>query len=323
MTLAEGYANLALFYRDANVLTALGSGLDSHGVTYGIPRIQESPSVYVFSYATLPPGVTTEDLVGVSYQDNLTGLNYEVTEALNNIQVLAEAATPGAAPSITGLVPLDTDVPVSSWFVQTYGSNEEDDEDYRARILNYIRGGAIPGSLNSFKTLYQSVLRPGYSRVFPVNLQNSTDMVIYCLNNAMGLLSASEKNRIRDSIITSSPLFITPSLLDPMMIPMTVSVNISGINPKPSYHELVVNVIQSYLKDEIAPLWDRTMGYGHPLTGITVDAGRIRSLVSQIPGILTVSSVSLTIKSATTQRYDLTLTPETTEWVYLSGVTIS
>jgi hypothetical protein len=108
-----------------------------------------------------------------------------------------------------------------------------------------------------------------------------------------------------------------------MMIPMTVSVNISGINPKPSYHELVVNVIQSYLKDEIAPLWDRTMGYGHPLTGITVDAGRIRSLVSQIPGILTVSSVSLTIKSATTQRYDLTLTPETTEWVYLSGVTIS
>lgn len=322
MLLSEAYADLVQFYQDANVLTATGEALDKHGLVYGISRVLETASIYVFSLTNLDAGTTTEDTVGTSYQDSLTGVVYTITSAVNSVQVLAEAQTPGASTSITTLIPLDTEVVVDSWFIQQYGSDLESDDSYRARILNYLRGGAFPGSLPAYKSLYKSVMKPGMSRIYPVDLSVSNDLKVFCLSNAMTLLSANEKASLTSVLMGTGPLMFNPILTNPTIKNMTVVVTGSGMETFTSYNSLIGAVVLKYLKEEIAPAWDRTVGYGIPFDDVTIDAARIKSLLYSIPGINNIVSVTLTVGGVTgLASYDLALSSASCEWVTLSAIT--
>lgn len=170
---AKLYTDLDLVVELSRLTTTTGDALDAKAGEYGITRLAATRAKYLAEFEGVTPQVGERFYYDGAYfvlrQETETGLLYFEAEAAGEDGNDIYAGTP-AVPvnNIEGLI--------SATFGAIYenGSDEEDDESLRNRVIEKISGPAENGNKQHYKTWCESIDGVGRARIFPLWLGENT-----------------------------------------------------------------------------------------------------------------------------------------------------
>lgn len=173
MKIAKLYTDLDLVVELSRLTTTSGSELDAKASEHGLERLAATKAKYRVTFEGTTPDVGERFYYDGAYfllkQDNGNGVYYLEAETAGESGNNIYAGTP-AVPvnNIEGLV--------SATFGAIYenGSDEEDDESLRTRILEKIAGPAQNGNRQQYKTWCEGIDGVGRARIFPLWLGENT-----------------------------------------------------------------------------------------------------------------------------------------------------
>lgn len=183
--ISKNYTDLERVLRITFITTASDEYLDLRASEYGFRRLAATTAKYFFSYTgTRPPS-------GWRFFHNDSGFYFRLMETEEGALYL-EAEQAGTACNYIQngdiAVPVDTVVGMTTANfagVFEYGTDEEDDDSLRNRVLEYISGPARNGNRQHYKTWCESVDGVGCARIEP--LWNGENTVRGILISPLGL----------------------------------------------------------------------------------------------------------------------------------------
>lgn len=168
--IAKLYTDLDRVFQVVFVMTSHGEYLDLRAAEYGLQRNAATPAKYQFIYSGTRPAF------GWRFFHNKSGYYFTLQEDADGTLYL-EAETPGtecnyiqsgdiAVPcrTVQGM----TSAVFGSIYGEGHGTDTEDDEHLRNRILEKIAGPAENGNRQHYKTWCESVDGVGRAVIFPL-----------------------------------------------------------------------------------------------------------------------------------------------------------
>lgn len=210
--IAKLYTDLDHIFSLIFITTAQGEYLDLRGQEFGLTRLGARPAKYLFEYTgTRPP-------VGWRFFHNDSGYYFLLREAQEDGTLYLEAETDGEECNYIQVG--DIAVPVNTVSgmatanfagIYEYGSNAEDDENLRERIMEKIAGPAENGNKQHYKSWCESISGVGLARIEP--LWNGENTVRAILISPLGL-------PVSEGVSEAVQQYI-----DPNGLKMTVTIN--------------------------------------------------------------------------------------------------
>lgn len=178
LEIAKLYTDLDLVIQMTTVRTATGDALDTKAEEYGVYRLQATPAKYLALFDGTIPQVGERFYYDLAYfvlkQDEDTGTYFFEAEVPGEQGNNIYAGTPAVPVNyIEGLI--------SATFGEIYehGSDAEDDESFRERVLEKIAGPAENGNKQHYKTWCESIDGVGRARIVPLwNGENTVKAVL-------------------------------------------------------------------------------------------------------------------------------------------------
>lgn len=211
--IAKLYTDLDRVFKVVFIITATDEYLDLRAAEYGMSRNAATPARYLFLYeGTRPP-------VGWRFFHNNSGYYFTLGEDDDGTLFL-DAETPGTQCNYIQsgdiAVPCNTVQGMTSAtfgpiYEDGYGTDTEDDEHLRNRILEKIAGPAENGNRQHYKTWCESRDGVGRAIIFPL---------WYGQNTVKGVLISPDGLPVADTVVEDVQRYI-----DPADEGMTVEVN--------------------------------------------------------------------------------------------------
>jgi uncharacterized phage protein gp47/JayE len=200
--IAKLYTDLDCVFDLVFIATTHGDYLDLRASEYGLSRQSATPTKYNFTYTGTKPQV------GWRFFHNSSGL-YFVLQAASDGTLYLEAETSGLdCDDIQDgdiAVPVDTVVGMTSANfagIYEYGTDVEDDDSLRMRIMEKIAGPAENGNKQHYKTWCESVTGVGLARIEP--LWNGENTVRAVLISPLGI-------PVQESIVAEVQAYVDPA----------------------------------------------------------------------------------------------------------------
>lgn len=175
---AKLYTDLDLVIELSRLTTTTGEALDAKAGEYGLTRLAATKAKYKATLEGVSPQAGERFYYDGAYftlkKDEETGVAYFEAEVAGESGNTIYSGTP-AVPvnNIDGLV--------SATFGEVYerGSDAEDDESLRSRVIEKIGGPAENGNKQHYKTWCESIDGVGRARIFPLwNGENTVKAVL-------------------------------------------------------------------------------------------------------------------------------------------------
>lgn len=164
---------IARFYTDLDtviVLTQLtttgGEFLDKKASEYGITRLPATKAEYAFSYKGAEPTPGEKFYADSIYFTLCKADDGHLFLRANDAGTAANGIISGtAAIPVNNLPGLNS---ASFGAIESYGTDQEDDESLRARVQGKLSGSSQNGNKQHYKTWCESVAGVGKARIFPL-----------------------------------------------------------------------------------------------------------------------------------------------------------
>lgn len=175
---AKFYTDLDIIAEITTVMTATNDALDTRASEYGITRLAATKAKYHAEFEGVTPKIGERFFYDGAYfqlqQDSKTGVYYFEAEIAGESGNNIYNGTP-AVPvnNIDGLT--------AATFGMIYenGTDKENDESLRARVINKLAGPAENGNRHHYKTWCEGIDGVGRARIFPLwNGENTVKAVL-------------------------------------------------------------------------------------------------------------------------------------------------
>lgn len=200
--IAKLYSDLDRVFEIVFITTATDEYLDLRAMEYGLVRQAATPTKYFFLYTGTRPAV------GWRFFHNDSGYYFTLKEADDGTLYL-EAETAGTQCNYIQsgdiAVPVNTVVGMTSanyGDVYEYGTDTEDDEALRERVMEKVAGPAENGNKQHYKTWCESVSGVGQARIEP--LWNGENTVKAVLISPLGL-------PVSDAVVEAVQQYVDPN----------------------------------------------------------------------------------------------------------------
>lgn len=189
LALADFYTELGNLITLTRVDTAVDEYLDDRGTEFAVERDSATPATYKAVLEGVQPEDGTEFIIGEQYFD----LFYDDDDGTPYFECVEPGVVGNGITEGTEAVPVDTIDGLTAASVGAMieaGVDEQDDEDYRARIQERISGPAENGNKQHYKTWCESVSGVGHAKIIPLWAgPNTVKGIIYDTN---GLPASAE-----------------------------------------------------------------------------------------------------------------------------------
>lgn len=197
LKIAKLYTDIELISRMTTLATVAGEALDAKAYEYGISRLAATNAKY---YAVFE-GATPENGQRFFHDGN-----YFRVQNIKSV-ICLEAEVPGE--SQNDIIPGTPAVPVDNIDLLTYsafgeiyenGTDPEDDESLRKRIIEKLAGPAENGNKQHYKTWCESIDGVGKAKIFPLwNGENTVKAVLIdTTGKPLGAAKVSEVQQLID-----------------------------------------------------------------------------------------------------------------------------
>ena len=200
--IAKLYSDLDRVFETVFITTATDEYLDLRAMEYGLVRQVATPAKYFFFCTGTRPAV------GWRFFHNDSGYYFMLKEA-NDGTLFLESETAGTQCNYIQsgdiAVPVNTVVRMRSanfGDVYEYGTDTEDDESLRERVIEKVAGSAENGNKQHYKTWCESVSGVGQARIEP--LWNGENTVKAVLISPLGL-------PVSDSVVEAVQQYVDPN----------------------------------------------------------------------------------------------------------------
>ena len=219
LELAEAYIKMDIMDDQSYLLTATGSNLDRRVYDYGVSREKATKALMVASFKKYENGVLVD--MDIDYgtrfsaqsNPNLTYIYRQIPKTVNgNVTYvnLLECENAGSGGSnyigaIIPLTPLRDLAEANIVSVDTYGQDEETDDELRARTLDYINNTSFGGNIADYVNKVISMDGVGNVKVFPAwnydetNSHNGSVLVVP-VSSTYDPLSQAAINNIKEEL---------------------------------------------------------------------------------------------------------------------------
>lgn len=170
--IAKLYTDLDLVVELSRLTTATGDALDAKAAEYGLTRLAATKAKYRAEFEGTTPATGERFYYDGAYftlrADDAGTLLFEAEAAGEDGNDIYEGTPAVPVNNIEGLV--------SATFGAIYenGSDDEDDESLRNRVIEKIAGPAENGNKQHYKTWCESIDGVGRARIFPLWLGENT-----------------------------------------------------------------------------------------------------------------------------------------------------
>lgn len=172
--LANEYIEIQIYKDQTYVLTAIGENLDTIGENYSIPRKKATYAERIIQLTDI-----NDNLINVpigsrfSVPDSDSSITYVITRYLETGKAVVQCEQAGVIGNeYTGeLLPLfsiDTLKEVIIISTETPAQDEEDDDTYRARIIDKLNTKGFAGNIRAYKDMIDEISGASEPKVFPV-----------------------------------------------------------------------------------------------------------------------------------------------------------
>lgn len=200
--IAKLYSDLDRVFELVFITSATDEYLDMRAMEYGLIRQAATPAKYFFLYTGTRPAV------GWRFFHNDSGYYFTLKEADDGTLYL-EAETAGTECNYIQngdiAVPVNTVVGMTSanyGAIYEYGTDTEDDEALRERVMEKVAGPAENGNKQHYKTWCESVSGVGQARIEP--LWNGENTVKAVLISPLGL-------PVSETVVNAVQQYIDPN----------------------------------------------------------------------------------------------------------------
>lgn len=172
--LANEYIEIQIYKDQTYVLTATGSNLDTIGENYSIPRKKATYAERIIQLTDTNDNLTNVPIGSrFSVPDSDSSITYIITRYLETGKAVVRCEQAGIIGNeYTGeLLPLfsiDTLKEVIILSTLTPAQDEEDDDTYRARILDILNTKGFAGNIRAYKDYIDEISGASEPKVFPV-----------------------------------------------------------------------------------------------------------------------------------------------------------
>jgi uncharacterized phage protein gp47/JayE len=202
--IAKLYTDLDRVFEIVFIVTATGEYLDLKAAEYAMSRNQATPAKYIFAYTGNRPAA------GWRFFHQDSGFYFTLREDEKGTLYL-EAEEPGTACNYIQsgdiAVPCNTVQGMTSAafgdiYGEGYGTDTEDDEHLRSRVLEKIAGPAENGNRQHYKTWCESVDGVGRAIIFPL---------WYGENTVKAVLVSPDGLPVADGVVDEVQRYIDPA----------------------------------------------------------------------------------------------------------------
>lgn len=172
--LANEYIEIQIYKDQTYVLTAIGSNLDTIGENYSIPRKKATYAERIIQLTDTNDNLTNVPIGSrFSVPDSDSSITYIITRYLETGKAVVRCEQAGIIGNeYTGeLLPLfsiDTLKEVIILSTLTPAQDEEDDDTYRARIIDKLNTKGFAGNIRAYKDMIDEISGASEPKVFPV-----------------------------------------------------------------------------------------------------------------------------------------------------------
>lgn len=172
--LANEYIEIQIYKDQTYVLTAIGENLDTIGNNYSIPRKKATYAERIIQLTDTNDNLTNVPIGSrFSVPDSDSSITYVITRYLETGKAVVQCEQSGVIGNeYTGeLLPLfsiDTLKEVIIISTETPAQDEEDDDTYRARIIDKLNTKGFAGNIRAYKDYIDEISGASEPKVFPV-----------------------------------------------------------------------------------------------------------------------------------------------------------
>jgi uncharacterized phage protein gp47/JayE len=172
--LANEYIEIQIYKDQTYVLTAIGENLDTIGNNYSIPRKKATYAERIIQLTDTNDNLTNVPIGSrFSVPDSDSSITYVITRYLETGKAVVQCEQAGVIGNeYTGeLLPLfsiDTLKEVIIISTETPAQDEEDDDTYRARIIDKLNTKGFAGNIRAYKDMIDEISGASEPKVFPV-----------------------------------------------------------------------------------------------------------------------------------------------------------
>ena len=172
--LANEYIEIQIYKDQTYVLTAIGENLDTIGNNYSIPRKKATYAERIIQLTDTNDNLTNVPIGSrFSVPDSDSSITYIITRYLETGKAVVQCEQAGVIGNeYTGeLLPLfsiDTLKEVIIISTETPAQDEEDDDTYRARIIDKLNTKGFAGNIRAYKDMIDEISGASEPKVFPV-----------------------------------------------------------------------------------------------------------------------------------------------------------
>lgn len=172
--LANEYIEIQIYKDQTYVLTAIGENLDTIGENYSIPRKKATYAERIIQLTDVNDNLTNVPIGSrFSVPDSDSSITYVITRYLETGKAVVQCEQAGVIGNeYTGeLLPLfsiDTLKEVIIISTETPAQDEEDDDTYRARIIDKLNTKGFAGNIRAYKDMIDEISGASEPKVFPV-----------------------------------------------------------------------------------------------------------------------------------------------------------
>lgn len=171
--LANEYIEIQIYKDQTYVLTAIGENLDTIGNNYSIPRKKATYAERIIQLTDTNDNLTNVPIGSrFSVPDSDSSITYIITRYLETGKAVVQCEQAGVIGNeYTGeLLPLfsiDTLKEVIIISTETPAQDEEDDDTYRARIIDKLNTKGFAGNIRAYKDYIDEISGASEPKVFP------------------------------------------------------------------------------------------------------------------------------------------------------------
>ena len=172
--LANEYIEIQIYKDQTYVLTAIGENLDTIGENYSIPRKKATYAERIIQLTDVNDNLTNVPIGSrFSVPDSDSSITYIITRYIETGKAVVQCEQAGVIGNeYTGeLLPLfsiDTLKEVIIISTETPAQDEEDDDTYRARIIDKLNTKGFAGNIRAYKDMIDEISGASEPKVFPV-----------------------------------------------------------------------------------------------------------------------------------------------------------
>lgn len=244
--LAEYYNQLDNFINLVFGDKAAGEYLDRVVADFGLTRKQATSAVRK---------VTTSETVDIGSRWAVDKVVYKITDLLETNLYSATCETAGAVGNTyTGqLSNIDntSDATVTLGGIITSGTDEETDDNLRARFYKQVRKPSTSGNVHDYEKWVLSVAGVGGVKVYPLWNGNGTVKILIVDSNKA--IDTSLEKKVADYIETVRPIGATVTVASPtgLSIGITANVKLDGSKTIADVQAAFIAEVCDYLKSEV------------------------------------------------------------------------